>query len=73
MSKTQRATLGEFKGHLLETRRHTAAAKAFAEAGDVTRAYAEAEAAQHSAFDAKDTISRVITWTLAATNEAKTA
>ena len=46
----------DFNKALRRVRGHVAAAKMFMDAGDLTRAYGEAEQAQHAAFDAKDII-----------------
>lgn len=43
----------DMRRQVRETKQHLSAAMALLDAGDVNRAYAEMEAAQHAAYDAK--------------------
>ena len=60
LTKQQAELKTSFNSNLRRVRGHVAAARMFMEGGDFVSAYDEAEKAQHAAFDAKDSITRVL-------------
>ena len=61
MEKTEYRNLQKaFNANLRRVRGHVAAAQMFMNAGDLARAYKEAEGAQFAAFDAKDLVNNVL-------------